>query len=327
MLPPPRRARPTAHASGGRARPRPAHSFRPATLHHTRPPAESPAPTRGVERRGRDRAARSTPPPVPSHERPRPPLIAHRRCVHTFSCAPCLRPRRRALAHVPAHVCRSQKPGKTSARPVDAMLVAPLIFLVVFASEPTKPIELASPASQGADEGRSSDAARGTADDYFKRTTCNNDCRWENDGACDDGSNGGYAYCALGTDCNDCGLSQCAEPFWGGTPVPNVDGWTRMEGGGQGRCDSSGSGPCEVQGCWAPRDSIGRTGYTYHQARRSRARPATCGTTTTRALATPPTASTGATATTTVNVRAMTGTFGDHVRAPVSTASARRATR
>ena len=60
--------------------------------------------------------------------------------------------------------------------------------------------------------------------------------------------------CACGSDCNDCGLSACAEPLgWGPDKVHGVDGWTRMEGGGQG------PGGRFAYGAWG-----NPPGYTYH---------------------------------------------------------------
>lgn len=34
---------------------------------------------------------------------------------------------------------------------------------------------------------------------------CSEDCQWSDDGECDDGGDGGPAYCDYGTDCADCG--------------------------------------------------------------------------------------------------------------------------
>ena len=36
-------------------------------------------------------------------------------------------------------------------------------------------------------------------------TTCDDTCFYANDGECDDGSQGGIAFCTCGTDCTDCG--------------------------------------------------------------------------------------------------------------------------
>ena len=44
------------------------------------------------------------------------------------------------------------------------------------------------------------------ADQTSRRlTTCDDTCSYANDGICDDGSQGGYAWCTCGTDCSDCG--------------------------------------------------------------------------------------------------------------------------
>ena len=44
------------------------------------------------------------------------------------------------------------------------------------------------------------------ADETSRRlTTCDDTCIWDNDGECDDGQDGGIAYCTCGTDCSDCG--------------------------------------------------------------------------------------------------------------------------
>ena len=86
---------------------------------------------------------------------------------------------------------------------------------------------------------------------------CNNDCASANDGVCDDGSptgSCGSGVCACGSDCNDCGLSACAEPLgWGPDKVHGVDGWTRMEGGGQA-----------AGGSFAYGAFSNPPGYTYH---------------------------------------------------------------
>lgn len=36
-------------------------------------------------------------------------------------------------------------------------------------------------------------------------STCDDTCQYANDGMCDDGSQGGLAWCTCGTDCTDCG--------------------------------------------------------------------------------------------------------------------------
>ena len=44
------------------------------------------------------------------------------------------------------------------------------------------------------------------ADETSRRlTTCDDTCLYANDGVCDDGSQGGFAWCTCGTDCTDCG--------------------------------------------------------------------------------------------------------------------------
>ena len=44
------------------------------------------------------------------------------------------------------------------------------------------------------------------ADETSRRlTTCDDTCTYANDGFCDDGSQGGFAWCTCGTDCTDCG--------------------------------------------------------------------------------------------------------------------------
>ena len=44
------------------------------------------------------------------------------------------------------------------------------------------------------------------ADQTSRRlTTCDDTCYWNNDGQCDDGQDGGAAFCTCGTDCADCG--------------------------------------------------------------------------------------------------------------------------
>ena len=44
------------------------------------------------------------------------------------------------------------------------------------------------------------------ADETSRRlTTCDDTCFYANDGECDDGSQGGIAFCTCGTDCTDCG--------------------------------------------------------------------------------------------------------------------------
>ena len=44
------------------------------------------------------------------------------------------------------------------------------------------------------------------ADQTSRRlTTCDDTCTYANDGFCDDGSQGGFAWCTCGTDCTDCG--------------------------------------------------------------------------------------------------------------------------
>ena len=44
------------------------------------------------------------------------------------------------------------------------------------------------------------------ADETGRRlSTCDDTCFWDNDGECDDGQDGGIAYCTCGTDCSDCG--------------------------------------------------------------------------------------------------------------------------
>ena len=87
---------------------------------------------------------------------------------------------------------------------------------------------------------------------------CDNTCGYANDRDCDDGGLGSeYSVCAAGTDCNDCSggrLPVCAQPFWVDTPFDKMDGWTRMEGGGQGPAGEQGT-----QGC-----STNPQGYTYH---------------------------------------------------------------
>ena len=95
--------------------------------------------------------------------------------------------------------------------------------------------------------------------DGWKRK-CDNTCtsagggKYGNDGDCDDGGLGSeYSHCAAGTDCYDCSndaLPPCVEPIWVDSPkgTPQNDGnrrrspegWTRMDGGGQGPGDAKG---------------------------------------------------------------------------------------
>lgn len=80
---------------------------------------------------------------------------------------------------------------------------------------------------------------------------CDNSCRFANDGECDDGRSGAATgYCALGTDCNDCGPNMDAEPDPDPDPDPGGDGPTaprdrcawpgRTQGFGSVRVDGAG---------------------------------------------------------------------------------------
>ena len=56
-------------------------------------------------------------------------------------------------------------------------------------------------------QGRVEAADQTEATDQTSRrlTTCDDTCTYANDGFCDDGSQGGFAWCTCGTDCTDCG--------------------------------------------------------------------------------------------------------------------------
>jgi hypothetical protein len=65
--------------------------------------------------------------------------------------------------------------------------------------------------------------------------SCDNTCRYANDGECDDGSQGGTQYCELGTDSNDCGGCGGGPP-----PPPACDNTCRYANDGE--CDDGSQG-------------------------------------------------------------------------------------
>jgi hypothetical protein len=62
------------------------------------------------------------------------------------------------------------------------------------------------------------------ADETGRRlSTCDDTCLYANDGVCDDGSQGGYAWCTCGTDCTDCIANTYTYTYQEGVLLDNAE--------------------------------------------------------------------------------------------------------